>query len=302
MESKICTTCKYILPATSEYFTPNKKYKNGITSRCRKCTAEYLKMYSKINEDRLKQYRNDYYLENKTDALEKSKKYQEINKENIKKRKHAYYVAHKEKHSLKQKEYRLSNKAYMAEYSRQYRIKNSEKLKEYHKIYENSKREILTEKHRDYRLINKEKFQTYERERSKKIERIEMNKRYRKSEQGKTTHNSNNQKRRALRRNLEVAFTQKQWTECVTHFNNECAYCGNAGKLTQEHFIPLVKGGEYTINNIIPACGKCNSSKQEIDFFEWYPKQPFYNRKRENRILRYLNYVPKTKLQQLALC
>ena len=69
--------------------------------------------------------------------------------------------------------------------------------------------------------------------------------------------------------------------------------------LHQEHFIPLSKGGEYTHNNIIPACKSCNSSKQDTDFFEWYPTYEEYNEEREQFILEYLGYIEDT--QQLTL-
>jgi 5-methylcytosine-specific restriction endonuclease McrA/RNase P subunit RPR2 len=108
-------------------------------------------------------------------------------------------------------------------------------------------------------------------------------------------------KRRNKKRGLQCNFKIGDWEKCKIDFNNRCSYCGIEVELTQEHFIPLNSGGEYTINNIIPACKSCNSSKQDNDFFEWYPQQPFYSKQRERKILKYLNYDPKTKYQQIAL-
>lgn len=99
------------------------------------------------------------------------------------------------------------------------------------------------------------------------------------------------QKRKALKKSLPHNLTAEQWKAIKKEFNNQCCYCGKKDKkLTQEHFIPLTKGGEYTINNIIPACKSCNSSKNNKDFFDWYPKQPFYSKEREQKILDYLGY------------
>jgi hypothetical protein len=81
----------------------------------------------------------------------------------------------------------------------------------------------------------------------------------------------------------------------------KCKQCGKEEKLTQDHFKALSNNGEYTKNNIIPACINCNSSKNDADFFAWYPKQSFYSKKQELKILKYLNYDPKTKYQQLAI-
>lgn len=55
--------------------------------------------------------------------------------------------------------------------------------------------------------------------------------------------------------------------------NDCCWYCGKKvaeGKLTKEHVLPLIKGGEDTFDNIAMACKECNSSKGDKDFMEWY--------------------------------
>lgn len=98
----------------------------------------------------------------------------------------------------------------------------------------------------------------------------------------------------------EFILTVSQWEECKEAFDYKCAYCGSKRKLTQDHFIPLSRGGEYSINNIVPVCLSCNSSKLDNNFFEWYPKQPFYSKSREKRILNYLNYNENLN-QQLSI-
>lgn len=49
----------------------------------------------------------------------------------------------------------------------------------------------------------------------------------------------------------------------------KCGYCGSDTKLTLDHRVPLRRGGADTLENLIPACGRCNSSKHdrsELDF------------------------------------
>lgn len=49
-----------------------------------------------------------------------------------------------------------------------------------------------------------------------------------------------------------------------------CSYCGVFGvKLTRDHVIPLNRGGEHNIKNIVPACLQCNSSKGDKTVAEW---------------------------------
>ena len=111
--------------------------------------------------------------------------------------------------------------------------------------------------------------------------------------------NLRDQKKKLKKRQLAATLTLNQWEDIKNYFNNKCAYCGENTKLTQDHFTPISKGGEYTHNNIIPACGSCNSSKRNREFIEWYPKQKFYSKKREKAILKFLNY--KGEVQQLAI-
>jgi len=111
---------------------------------------------------------------------------------------------------------------------------------------------------------------------------------------------------RARKKCLPATLTLEDWETIKESFNYKCAYCGLSEEehldkyntlLHQEHFIPLSKGGEYTHNNIIPSCKGCNCSKNDKDFFEWYPRQEFYNKEREKKILKYLNYKDKNNQQ-----
>jgi hypothetical protein len=59
-------------------------------------------------------------------------------------------------------------------------------------------------------------------------------------------------------------FTDEQWELVKAHFHYRCAYCGDKPKrLTQDHIIPLSKGGNHTMSNIVPACLSCNSKKRD---------------------------------------
>ncbi len=60
----------------------------------------------------------------------------------------------------------------------------------------------------------------------------------------------------------DTGFTAQEWKSVVAKFNNSCAYCRRADlKLTIDHVVPLSKGGSIGIDNIVPACGPCNSKK-----------------------------------------
>lgn len=42
--------------------------------------------------------------------------------------------------------------------------------------------------------------------------------------------------------------------------NYKCTYCGEAGK-TMDHIIPMSKGGEFIVDNLVTACERCNFVK-----------------------------------------
>lgn len=51
------------------------------------------------------------------------------------------------------------------------------------------------------------------------------------------------------------------WERLKKEHDHRCAYCGKAVPLTMDHRIPLIRGGPHVIENILPACKPCNSSK-----------------------------------------
>jgi 5-methylcytosine-specific restriction endonuclease McrA len=75
--------------------------------------------------------------------------------------------------------------------------------------------------------------------------------------------------RKARIRAMEKNYTAEDWQKALAYFDNKCAYCGIEGDLQQEHFVPVRDGGNYTPDNIIPACGPCNAEKQGRDPFKW---------------------------------
>ena len=97
----------------------------------------------------------------------------------------------------------------------------------------------------------------------------------------------NAERRRTLQLDLPASFTKDDWMECLKYFHNSCAYCGAKKDLTQDHFVPLTSGGGLVPDNVVPACRRCNSSKNNHTFRQWYPAQTFYSYERERAIRAY---------------
>jgi 5-methylcytosine-specific restriction endonuclease McrA len=81
-------------------------------------------------------------------------------------------------------------------------------------------------------------------------------------------------KRRALKLNALIDdFSFEKWLQRKEVFGNKCKYCGieetKEIKLTQDHVIPLSRGGKHMLANIVPACKSCNSRKGTKTIKEW---------------------------------
>ena len=71
-----------------------------------------------------------------------------------------------------------------------------------------------------------------------------------------------NQRRRVRKLGAAGSHTDKEWVNLKTLTGNQCLGCGAKGiELTEDHIIPLSKGGTDYIDNIQPLCLPCNSRK-----------------------------------------
>lgn len=224
--------------------------KGKLNSQCRQCEREYSKKWSKDNPERV-------YERNKQWREDNREHYQEYMKDYNKEYHQKYYEENKEMLMDKQREYRKDNEKVKANQQRYYQ-ENREYILERSKKWREANPEKCSEMAKNWWARNKDKRREY------------------------------NQTRRAKVRELEADLTVEQWAFIKDYFNQCCAYCGKKNKLHQDHFIPVNDGGGYTITNIIPACQKCNSSKHDNNFFEWYPKYKCYSPEREEKILNFL--------------
>jgi len=91
---------------------------------------------------------------------------------------------------------------------------------------------------------------------------------------------------------VEHDLTAEQWTALKDAWGGGCAYCGAVGKPLQRDCVQaLSRGGRYTLDNIVPACTSCNTSKCNDEVTGWL------RRKRMKESLFLLRYAQiKTRL------
>lgn len=81
----------------------------------------------------------------------------------------------------------------------------------------------------------------------------------------KAIHRNRNSKKSVV-----GSFTPAEWLGKLEEFHNCCAYCGSPtidileSALTIDHIVPLSRGGSNFIDNIVPACSRCNFEKHTM--------------------------------------
>ena len=63
-----------------------------------------------------------------------------------------------------------------------------------------------------------------------------------------------------------------------------CCYCGAQKKLTLDHVVALDAGGLHVEENLLGACGACNSSKRNRPVEQWFRAQEFFTEERWQQI------------------
>ena len=68
---------------------------------------------------------------------------------------------------------------------------------------------------------------------------------------------------------VEHDLSDEQWSELRSAWGG-CAYCGVTDKpLQRDCVLALSRGGRYTLDNIVPACRSCNTSKCNDEVTGW---------------------------------
>lgn len=305
--SKECTKCG--ISKTIEKFNRNKRGKLGSTSICKICEKERQKMTRSLisYEDALKlnltkickvcnqkktvdQYYKD--CKSKYGVINTCKQCDSIIKnysQSVISYNHAVEYGltkvcskcQKEKsvekfHKSKRGKYGVGSwcNDCRSIYKREHYLKNEERLIQEKKDYYYANKDILNAKKKIYRLNNK-----------LKLYYIHRNYRQNNKEIGR----KHCQIRRVKLKKLKASFTVEEWLNALEFFDYKCAYCRDEHEtLEQDHVVPLSKGGNYTANNIIPACRRCNSSKNAKEMSRWFKQQLFYDSKNEEYIIKYL--------------
>jgi 5-methylcytosine-specific restriction endonuclease McrA len=105
-----------------------------------------------------------------------------------------------------------------------------------------------------------------------------IKKRYKKSVKGKLANTLAQHRRKAKMMMIKLKiYSPTQLLTRFAEFGNECVYCESKERISIDHFIPVSKFGADCLENIVPACVRCNSSKNNRDPQLWFKSQTFYS-------------------------
>ncbi|MEX2394299.1 MAG: HNH endonuclease [Actinomycetota bacterium] len=109
----------------------------------------------------------------------------------------------------------------------------------------------------------------------------------------KRTRRARAARKRKLRMDrVEHDLTDEQWASLVAAWGG-CAYCGKAVKgLQRDCVLPISRGGRYTLENVVPACASCNTSKWNYEVSGWL------RRKRLDERTFLLRHIEITRAQK----
>lgn len=130
--------------------------------------------------------------------------------------------------------------------SRQWRINNPEKKQENNKRWAEDNPEKVREYSRRYAKNNPEK----KREAGRRWVKVNPEK-----------VSAKYHRRRTRKTKAGGSYTAAEWKTLCKQYDNRCLCCGKKTKLTADHVIPVIDGGNSDISNIQPLCKPCNSRK-----------------------------------------
>lgn len=142
--------------------------------------------------------------------------------------------------------------------------RNKDKIASKKKIYHLENKEVILQTHKEYYIKNKDLILLKVEEYRKKHPEV---------------YRASNSKRRALIAGAECKVSSDDIKSLKEVYNYCCAYCGcetdKDNPLHIDHMIPLSKGGQHIIDNLIPACRRCNLIKFNMAWNDWCEKIGF---------------------------
>lgn len=275
METKTCTKCGAVLPATTEYFAPNKRIKCGLSSHCRECRRKDARRYGAEHREERIAYGKEYYQNNKERWTKYGQQYREENRDAIYERQHRWYLENRERILRERKEYGETNREDIARRRHETWKKNrAAYLQRKQEYYKGNREEILSKQKEKYwanpdhrRAISRMAAQRWRTNHPE--EDREKHKKW-KQENKEQVRVSSHRRRAAILR-ASGSHTAEDVKRIYEQQGGRCYWCQKElnGIYHIDHRIPLSRGGSNDASNLVIACPTCNMRKGSKLPYEW---------------------------------
>lgn len=166
-----------------------------------------------------------------------------------------------------QSKYYEAHKVEIAECTRKYYEAHKDERAEYYEAHEAEKAECARKYYEAHREEKAEYMRKYGE--AHKDERAEYDRKY--NQEHPEVRRQATRRRRVRKMGADGHHSFDEWF-CLCELHGFiCVYCGYPTEETlhEDHATPLSRGGSDGIDNILPACGSCNSSKCAKTFDEF---------------------------------
>ena len=203
---------------------------------CRVAKSTAAKAYRERNADKIRAAKAAYYQANRAACDAKNQAWIEANRERDRQVRAARKAADPD-HAAKR-----------SAYGRRWYVENRDHVLAYSETYGRANPEVRRAASRKWREKNPERAAEMCRDWASRNKRAVAD---------------TSAKRRARKRANDCrTVTKRDWTRLCARYGDRCAYCASVKSLTQDHIIPIVRGGRHAIGNLLPACRSCNSRKR----------------------------------------
>lgn len=234
-----CTRCRSTKELTEFY--ANKRGRDGLTAACKECIREAAKQYRTERPERVRET-------NRTQRAKNADRLREANRQ--------WRLANPDKVAASKARARERDPLAAAERTRRWREANPERERENTRRWSRENAEYKRERARAYGA------QLPEGERARRLRE------WRRA--NPEAHRVIAHRRRAAKRSLDFGdVTPEAMAAIFAAFDGQCAYCLNESATHVDHYVPLKLGGLHALDNLVPACTRCNTSKGAKAPEEW---------------------------------
>lgn len=173
---------------------------------------------------------------------------------------YVWYAKNKDKRDAYKKAYDRANHAQNPEKKRraaaQWRLANPARAKAAYQSYYRANRAMMIQRATAYQAARPEQTSA-KNARWARLHRPQLN--------------FANRRNKKLRSGMTGTHSFAEWEALKARYNFKCLRCERSEpevRLTQDHIVPVAKGGTNSIDNIQPLCKSCNSKKhlKTIDY------------------------------------